>query len=181
MRITQGTFSFLPDLTDEQIELQIKYALRNGWAIIVEHTDDPHHRNPYWEMWSQPSLDLEEEESWVPMQDMNACREEFPNQYVKVVCYDRGLGTQTSRLAFIVNRPEEEPGYRLERTEVHDRVINYTIHPYASEHPAGQRYGAEGVPGIASRMIQEGDAPSSPDGGAPEQEASGESEASEEA
>ena len=27
MRITQGTFSFLPDLTDEQIEAQIRYAL----------------------------------------------------------------------------------------------------------------------------------------------------------
>ena len=30
MRVTQGTFSFLPDLTDEQIEAQIHYALRNG-------------------------------------------------------------------------------------------------------------------------------------------------------
>ena len=34
MRITQGTFSYLPDLTDEQIEAQLRYALRNGWAII---------------------------------------------------------------------------------------------------------------------------------------------------
>ena len=33
MRVTQGMFSFLPDLTDEQIEAQIHYALRNGWAI----------------------------------------------------------------------------------------------------------------------------------------------------
>ena len=42
MRVTQGTFSFLPDLTDEEIEAQIKYSLRNGWAISVEYTDDPH-------------------------------------------------------------------------------------------------------------------------------------------
>ena len=27
MRITQGTFSFLPDLTDEQIAKQVDYAL----------------------------------------------------------------------------------------------------------------------------------------------------------
>ncbi len=26
MRITQGTFSYLPDLTDEQIEAQLRYA-----------------------------------------------------------------------------------------------------------------------------------------------------------
>jgi len=177
MRITQGTFSFLPELDDERIELQMKYGLRQGWAIVIEHTDDPHPRNAYWEMWSQPSLDLPEEESHVPMQDMIACREKFPDQYVKVVCYDRSLGKATQRLAFIVNRPEEEPGFRLERAEVHDRTINYTIHPYATDQPAGRRYGAEGPVGVASKPISEGDAPS--DGGDPE--SSGESGASEEA
>jgi ribulose-bisphosphate carboxylase small chain len=50
MRITQGTFSYLPDLTDEQIEAQLRYALRNGWSIMIEHTDDPHPRNALWEM-----------------------------------------------------------------------------------------------------------------------------------
>ena len=41
MRITQGTFSFLDDLTDDEIEAQIRYGLQNGWAIMVEYTDDP--------------------------------------------------------------------------------------------------------------------------------------------
>ena len=45
MRITQGTFSFLPDLTDEQFSAQIKYCLNNGRAVNVEYTDDPHPRN----------------------------------------------------------------------------------------------------------------------------------------
>ena len=39
MRLTQGTFSFLPDLTDEQIESQIEYCLKNGWSISIEYTD----------------------------------------------------------------------------------------------------------------------------------------------
>ena len=30
-RITQGMFSFLPDLTDEEITLQIEYGLRKGY------------------------------------------------------------------------------------------------------------------------------------------------------
>ena len=47
MKITQGTFSFLPDLTDEQIKKQVEYALNKGWAINVEFTDDPHPRNTY--------------------------------------------------------------------------------------------------------------------------------------
>jgi ribulose-bisphosphate carboxylase small chain len=45
MRLTQGTFSYLPDLTDAQISSQVEYALGKGWALGVEYTDDPHPRN----------------------------------------------------------------------------------------------------------------------------------------
>ena len=38
MRLTQGTFSYLPDFTDEQITSQIRYALDHGWAMSVEYT-----------------------------------------------------------------------------------------------------------------------------------------------
>ena len=41
MRLTQGCFSFLPDLTDQQIEKQVNYAMSKGWAMNVEWTDDP--------------------------------------------------------------------------------------------------------------------------------------------
>jgi len=78
MRLTQGQFSFLPDLTDEQIEAQIAYALGNGWSIMVEYTDDPHPRNGLWEMWSPPMFDLTEDESEVAMRDVRACREKIP-------------------------------------------------------------------------------------------------------
>ena len=67
MRITQGTFSFLPDFTDEQIEAQLRYSLRNGWAIMIEHTDDPHPRNALWEMWGQPLFELAEDEVGVEL------------------------------------------------------------------------------------------------------------------
>ena len=50
MRLTQGCFSFLPDLTDQQIEKQISYAMSKGLALNVEWTDDPHPRNNYWEL-----------------------------------------------------------------------------------------------------------------------------------
>ena len=38
MRLTQGQFSFLPDLTDDEIKMQIQYALDQGWAVAVEFT-----------------------------------------------------------------------------------------------------------------------------------------------
>ena len=33
MHVTQGTFSYLPPLTDAQIRAQVQYALDNGWAL----------------------------------------------------------------------------------------------------------------------------------------------------
>ncbi len=144
MRITQGTFSFLPDLTDEEIAKQIQYALGNGWALMFEYTDDPHPRNSFWEMWKQPNFDLEPDDSEEAMEELAAVREAYPNHYIKLVAYDASLGRQTTGLSFIVNRPQEEPGYRVERTETHDRTINYTVVPYAHKDPPGFRYGNQG-------------------------------------
>jgi ribulose-bisphosphate carboxylase small chain len=140
MRLTQGTFSFLPDLTDEQITAQIVYSLENGWAMSVEHTDDPHPRNSYWDMWGTPMFDLPTSDADHVMREVRACREAFPNQYIKLIAYNSNRGRQTTGLSFIVNRPPEEPGFRLDRQDSHDRVIRYTLHPYATEQPAGKRY-----------------------------------------
>jgi ribulose-bisphosphate carboxylase small chain len=140
MRITQGTFSFLPDFTDEQIAAQIRYALDRGWAMSVEYTDDPHPRNSYWEMWGLPLFDLGVDDADVVLREVRACREANPDQYVKLIAYDSSRGRQTTALSFIVGRPADEPGFRLDRIDSHDRVIRYGLHAYAVDEPAGRRY-----------------------------------------
>jgi len=138
MRITQGQFSFLPDLTDEQITAQIKYALKQGWALNVEFTDDPHPRNTYWDMWGIPMFDLKDPAGI--LYEVNECRKAYPKQYVRVTAFDSSRGWETPRMSFIVNRPKEEPGYGLVRQEVAGRQIHYTIRPYATDRPEGERY-----------------------------------------
>ena len=138
MRITQGTFSYLPDLTDEEILAQIGYALANDWPLSVEYTDDPHPRNSFWEMWGLPMFDLHDLAG--VLMEINACCAAHPNGYVKLNAYDARLGRQTTALSFIVQRPAEEPGFRLERQEGPDRTISYTTHAYATGSPAGDRY-----------------------------------------
>jgi ribulose-bisphosphate carboxylase small chain len=138
MHITQGTFSYLPDLTDDEITAQIDYALGNSWPLSVEFTDDPHPRNTYWEMWGMPMFDLADPAG--VLMEVNACREAYPNCYIRLNAYDARLGRQTFVLSFLVHRPAEEPGFRLDRQESHDRVIRYTTHAYATERPAGERY-----------------------------------------
>jgi ribulose-bisphosphate carboxylase small chain len=140
MRITQGTFSFLPDFTDEQIAAQIRYALEHGWALSVEHTDDPHPRNPYWEMWGLPLFDLEVEDARAVLQEVRACREAHPDRYVKLSAYDSSLGRQTTALSVVVGRPPEERELELGRADTHDRVVRYTVRPRAAaRRPDGVR------------------------------------------
>ncbi len=138
MRLTQGTFSYLPDLTDDEIGAQANYAIENGWALAVEFTDDPHPRNAYWEMWGLPMFDISDPAA--VLQEVRKCREAFPNQYIRVSAYDARLGRQTTGLSFLVNRPPNEPGFRLERQASADRRIRYTLHPYAADRPPGERY-----------------------------------------
>ncbi len=127
MRITQGTFSYLPDLSDEQIAAQVKYCVENRWAVSIEYTDDPHPRNSYWEMWSLPMFDVTD--PLVGVAAVNECRKAFPNHYIKVNGFDSSKGRQTTMLSFIVNRPEDEPGFSLERTEGQDRRVHYALRP----------------------------------------------------
>ena len=138
MRIMQGTFSSLPDFTDDEIKAQIEYAIGNGWAIAVEFTDDPHPRNVRWEMWELPMFDTTDPAA--AMHEVTACRTAYPDHYIKVSAYDARLGRQTTALSFIVNRPADEPGFRLDRQETADRRIRYSLHPYATDLPRGQRY-----------------------------------------
>ena len=128
MRLTQGTFSFLPDLTDEQITAQIVYSLENGWAMSVEHTDNPHPRSPYWDMWGTPLFDLPVEQVDVVLREVRACREAHPEAYVKLIAYDSSKGRQTTALSFIVQRPSREREFGLDRTEGHDRVQRYRLY-----------------------------------------------------
>jgi ribulose-bisphosphate carboxylase small chain len=138
MRITQGTFSFLPDLTDDEIRAQIEYALQQGWACAIEHTDDPHPRNVYWDMHGTPMFDVKDAAG--VMLELAACRKAFANRYIKINAFDSTKGIESTQLSFIVNRPSTEPGFKLVRQEGPGRAIHYTTHSYATEKPEGERY-----------------------------------------
>jgi len=137
-RITQGQFSFLPDLTDAEITLQIEYGLQRGYAWSVEYTDDPHPRNTYWEMFGMPMFDLQDAAG--VMLELNSCRKTFPNHYIRMMAFDSTRNVETIVMSFIVNRPAREPGFGLVRQEVNGRSLHYTVHSYATDQPEGQRY-----------------------------------------
>ncbi len=126
MRITQGTFSYLPDLSDAQIARQVDYALQQGWAVSLEFTDEPHPRNTYWEMWGMPMFDLRDAAGVIG--ELKACRAAHGERcYIKLNAFDSTLGFETTRMSFIVHRPPAETVYKLQRTDLRGRNLRYTL------------------------------------------------------
>ena len=129
MRLTQGCFSFLPDLTDAQIEKQIAYCITKGWAMNVEWTDDPHPRNSYWELWGLPLFDVKDSGS--VMFELNEARKACAPGYIRVNAFDASYGAESCAMSFIVNRPAHEPGFYLDRTDGAGRFITYSVKSYS--------------------------------------------------
>ena len=136
-RLTQGQFSFLPELTDGEITLQIDYGLRKGYAWSVEYTDDPHPRNTYWEMFGMPMFDLQDAAG--VMMEVNNCRKTFPSHYIRMIAFDSTRGVESIGMSFIVNRPTNEPGFNLVRQEGPGRAMRYTLHSYTTDRPEAER------------------------------------------
>jgi ribulose-bisphosphate carboxylase small chain len=137
-RLTQGQFSFLPDLSDEEIIAQIEYGLGKGYAWSVEYTDDPHPRNTYWEMWGMPMFDLQDAAG--VMLELQECRQAFPRHYIRLMAFDNTRGIESIAMSYIVNRPANEEGFTLDRQEIQGRSIRYTVRGYGANRPEGQRY-----------------------------------------
>ena len=138
-RITQGSFSMLPDLTDEQIKKQVEYSIKSGFAVGIEWTDDPHPRNCYWELWGLPLFDVPDASTI--MYELQECRKAHPGIYIKINGFNNARGIESTGISFIVQRPAFEPGFYLVRQEGKGRNIIYTIQSYAVQSAAeGARY-----------------------------------------
>jgi ribulose-bisphosphate carboxylase small chain len=106
--------------------------------VNIEFTDDPHPRNTYWEMWGLPMFDLRDAAGI--MKELGDCRRVYGDRYIRISGFDASPGWESVRLSFIVNRPKEEPGFRLDRQESIGRNIRYATRAYAADRPEGERY-----------------------------------------
>ena len=88
-------------------------------------------------MWGEPMFDLKDAAG--VMMEVKACREANPNRYLKILAFDSNKGFETIRMSFMVQRPEEEPGFELLRAEGPGRQVNYAIRSYATSRPQAER------------------------------------------
>jgi ribulose-bisphosphate carboxylase small chain len=139
-RVTQGQFSFLPDLSDAGDRAADRLRLGKGYAWSVEYTDDPHPRNTYWEMFGMPMFDLQDAAG--VMMELASCRKTFPNHYIRLMAFDSTRGVESIAMSFIVNRPAGRARLRpgaYRRGRPHDALPHLELRhrqarrPYATE------------------------------------------------
>ncbi len=80
------TFSYLPEMTDEQIRKQVEYIVKQGWNPAVEHTEPENSFDHYWYMWKLPMFG--ETDVDAILNEAEACHKAHPGHHVRLVGYD---------------------------------------------------------------------------------------------
>lgn len=133
MNTALGAYSFLPDLTEDQIRRQVDYCIANDWAIAIEFADEVRSRNTQWESWGLPLFDARD--AAAVLAEIRACREAHPAHHVRISAFDPSRGWETVRLSFIINRPRAEPAFRHERGDLQSRALRFRAQAQAQTQP----------------------------------------------
>lgn len=95
------TFSYLPPLNDQQIARQLQYALSNGFSPAIEFSFTGKAEDLVWTLWKLPLFGAQSPEE--VLSEIQACKQQFPNAYIRVVAFDSHRQVQT--LMFLVYKP----------------------------------------------------------------------------
>ncbi|MGK7873753.1 MAG: ribulose bisphosphate carboxylase small subunit [Xenococcaceae cyanobacterium] len=95
------TLSYLPPLTDQQINKQIQYMLDQGFIPAVEFEENPTPELHHWTLWKLPLFSATSPQD--VLNEVRECRSEYSNSYIRVVGFDNIKQCQT--VSFIVYKP----------------------------------------------------------------------------
>ncbi len=96
------TFSYLPELSGEQLARQVRSILLRHLVVGIEYTTAPDPFDHYWTMWKLPLFGTDDPEA--VLAELSACRQANPGAYIKVNGYDRSRQGQV--VSFVAARPE---------------------------------------------------------------------------
>ena len=86
------TFSYLPEMTDEQIRQQVQYIVDQGWNPAIEHTEPENAFDHYWYMWKLPMFGETDVDRILA--EAEAAHKAHPNNHVRLVGYDNYAQSQ---------------------------------------------------------------------------------------
>lgn len=80
------TFSYLPEMTKQQIRKQVEYIVSKGWNPAIEHTEPENAFDHYWYMWKLPMFGETDVDRILA--EAEACHKVHPGNHVRLVGYD---------------------------------------------------------------------------------------------
>lgn len=108
MSVDVRQFARVVRLSDAQIQRRLSDCQRQGWALVIEHTQDASAGNRYWERWGVPIYDPDDANT--ALYEIAACRRAHPTHYIKVNACQAGRGQATIRHSLLVHSPEGRDG-----------------------------------------------------------------------
>ncbi len=90
------TFSYLPEMTKEQMRKQVEWIVTNGWNPGIEHTEPEHASDYYWYMWKLPMFG--ETDVDAILAELEACHKANPGNHVRLLGYDNFSQSQGANM-----------------------------------------------------------------------------------
>jgi len=86
------TFSYLPEMSDEEIRKQVEYIVSKGWNPAVEHVEPENAFDHYWYMWKLPLFGETDVDRILG--EAEACHKAHPENHVRLIGYDNYAQSQ---------------------------------------------------------------------------------------
>lgn len=90
------TFSYLPDMTDDQIRKQVEYIVSKGFNPAIEHTEPQNAMSNFWYMWKLPMFGETDVDHILAEAD--ACHKAHPGNHVRLIGYDNYSQSQGANM-----------------------------------------------------------------------------------
>jgi len=97
------TFSYLPEMSEEQIRQQVGYIVAKGWNPAIEHVEPENAFDHYWYMWKLPMFG--ETDIDRILAEVDACHKAHPNNHVRLVGYDNYKQTKGAEMVVVRGTP----------------------------------------------------------------------------
>jgi ribulose-bisphosphate carboxylase small chain len=96
------TFSYLEQMSGDELRKQVQYIVDRGWNPAIEHCEPENAMNHYWYMWKLPMFGETDVDRI--LSEAEACRKANPKHLVKLIGYDNARQTQGT--AMLIYRPQ---------------------------------------------------------------------------
>lgn len=106
------TFSFLPPLSQTQVESQVNHVLKSNWVPMIEYAENPNSADFYWRQWPIVPTKInattgkpEGTSAAHITAQIDSCARRNPYAFIRFSAYNPH--TRQTALSFIAKTPQE--------------------------------------------------------------------------